>query len=85
MCPGTDLENNGGDEGIRTLDLPVMSHSVRSHLRLEIDAYDETILSALKRIKRLPADLQAGPPSETLSQKSLRFGVEDQGDCVGQI
>ena len=28
---------------MRTRGLPVMSHSVRSHLRLEIDAYDETI------------------------------------------
>ena len=34
---------NGCGERVRTSDLQLMSHSVRSHLRLEIDTYDETI------------------------------------------
>ena len=46
MALGTVNEYNGSERlrrRKRTRDLQVMSHSVRSHLRLEIDAYDETI------------------------------------------
>ena len=46
MSRGTVNEYNGSEwlrRGMRTRDLPAMSHSVRSHLRLEIDTYDETI------------------------------------------